>query len=210
MKARCSAIADSDSLYTEVRALEARVRMLSDELDSLKSCESTGCDLEVMPHKVADAQNNTTDLVTSLHRDTLSLYDSICHAGNSALVQIIRHLGEAFGREVQNLQQIAHDTVCGAAKEARGLFANMFSAIDKWLGVIVERAAYTGALTRRRAYSSRNASWDAQAKAPSNLTSFLRVPRKELPTNAMPNLPAARNFCDRLGYGAFFTVVLVK
>lgn len=67
IKARDSAFAEWNNRQRKVRAFETRVRLPGKELDSLKRCESTNCDVEVMTCKVADAQGNNTDIVTGSH-----------------------------------------------------------------------------------------------------------------------------------------------
>lgn len=75
-----------------------------------------------MTCKVADAQGDTTDLVTGVHHEAESLYDSICRWVDWALVEVSRRLEMASEHEAQNLQQSGRDTVRGAAKKNQGSF----------------------------------------------------------------------------------------
>lgn len=72
-KASVAAVSRFDDWLREERALEARVHKLCDKLNLLKRRESTNCDLEVTTRKVADTQGDTTNMVTGLHRSTVSL-----------------------------------------------------------------------------------------------------------------------------------------
>lgn len=71
-KPRDSAIAESSNRQREEKALDARWLLLGDKTVLLKRRESKNCDLETMTRKVADAQGETTDMVTGLHRDMVS------------------------------------------------------------------------------------------------------------------------------------------
>lgn len=70
-------VAKSNNRRKEVRALEARLHILGAKLNLLKRCESPNCDMEVITRKVADTQDNITNMVTGLHRNTVRSYDSI-------------------------------------------------------------------------------------------------------------------------------------
>lgn len=140
VEARDPVAVNLSSRQIEVETLGACVRLLSDELDSLKRHEFTDCNIEVMPLKLADDRGEITSLISCLHRNILISYDSTLHGVYGAVGEVCRCPKEAFDREAQNLLQKVRDTICGAAKKNRGSFANAPDATDKWRRVIVERA----------------------------------------------------------------------
>lgn len=73
-KTRDAAAAELNKRQRRLRAVEACVRPLGDQLDTLKRRESTHCDIEVKTLKVTDAQGSIINIVTSLHRDAVSSY----------------------------------------------------------------------------------------------------------------------------------------
>lgn len=202
VKARDSAVAKSGSRQKEVKALEARVRMLGGEMDSLKRRESANSDLEVMTRKIVNAQGDITNVVTGLHRDAVSSYDSIRGRFDGALVEVSRRRKEAFDRKAQSLQQSVGEAVRGAPEGSRWSFVSAPAAIDKNLGIIVGRAAETGGSAKPKAASSHSASRGAQAGASRDRPSSGQGWRKEAFSNAMLNLPGAYDPRDHSGYGA--------
>lgn len=68
-KALDAAIADSNGRLNELRALEARVRMMCDEVGSLYRGVSKNCDLEPSTQKIVGAEGNAINLATGLHRN---------------------------------------------------------------------------------------------------------------------------------------------
>lgn len=119
-----------------MRALGAHVRMLGDKLESVKRRELPNCDLDMVARKVADAQGDTTNLASGLHRKTVRSYDSIRLGVDGALVEVSKPLKEAFDREAQSLQQSDHNAVCRAANATGRLSVNLQVANYKRLGVI--------------------------------------------------------------------------
>lgn len=97
-----------------------------------------------MAWKVADQQGDISSLVTGLHRETLSLYDSIRRGVDRVLVVVSGCLKKAFCREALSLQQSVCEAVGGAAEWNRELVTNAPVAINKKLGVVVGQAAGTG------------------------------------------------------------------
>lgn len=85
-KALDVAVPNFDGWMREVRPPEVRVRMLCDELGSLKRRESMICNLEANTCKVAEAQGDTVNLITGLHWNTVWSYYAICCGVHGALV----------------------------------------------------------------------------------------------------------------------------
>lgn len=158
--------------------------------------------MEMKARKVADAQCSTAYLVAGFHQDTVGLLDSSCHSVDEALAEVSMCLNEDFSCNGRNLQQSVRNTVCGTADETRELLAVAPAANEKRLRVVVERVSCTSETARPGVYSSRTATRDAQADAPSSWTNADCFSPKETPKCAMPNPPEARNAHDHLGGGA--------
>lgn len=93
MKRACNAaVSGSVNLLREMMALEERLLMLRDELDSLNLCESTNCDVKVVSCKVGVGPGDATNLVTGVRRSTVSLHNSVCYNFDGALVGVSKHL----------------------------------------------------------------------------------------------------------------------
>lgn len=112
------------------------MRILDNEMDSLKRKVSTNYDLVAMTCKAADAKSNTTDIVIGLHQETVSSFDFDCRVVDGAVIEVSRRLKKAFVCEARSLQQIVRDPVRAAAKGTCGRFACAPVAIDKSLRVI--------------------------------------------------------------------------
>lgn len=114
-KARDAAVSGSDDRLRDVRALEARVRMLCAEQDLLKRRGLTNCDLEVITCRVTDAQGDTTNLETGPHWSTLSLYEFICRNVEGVLVEAGKRPRKVFDRVACNFRQGVCKTIRAAA-----------------------------------------------------------------------------------------------
>lgn len=196
-KARDLEVADSNSRWREVKVLEARLHMLCNELDSLKRYESASCDLEVIAHKAVNAQCNTTNLVIELRRNTVRPDDVFCRCADAALVEVIRCVMEAFNWEARSVQQGVRDAVYAAAEETYDSFVGAPGAIDMSLGVIAERAAFTGGSAVPEASLSPTAIQDAHAAASRNLPWSTTIP----PIRSLLNSSGAHDSCDHPGGG---------
>lgn len=109
----------SDDQLREGRAFEARVRLLTDDLGTLRGRDSTNCNLKVTTCKEADALADTIGMVTSLHRGTMCLYDYIPRKVDGAFVEVSKHLKEAFICKARSLPQSVCEAVCAAKKDTR-------------------------------------------------------------------------------------------
>lgn len=136
-KARDAGESSSGGLFRKVSALEARVRMLRHELNSLKRRDSASYILILNICKVADAQGNITNLLIRLHRSTVSFYNFNCRNVAEDLVEVSKRLKEAFIRRACRLQRGFRDAVRAEAETTRGLFAGAPGAVDKCLEVFV-------------------------------------------------------------------------
>lgn len=202
IKTRDSAIAELSSLQRKVKTLKASVHLLPDELGSLKRCESTHGNLEVMSRKLASAQSDITDMVTGVHRDTVRSYGFIRRRVDEVLVKASSRLKEAFDRETRCLQQGVRDAVRIAAEETCGSFANASVAIGKMLGVSFGRTAGTRKSAKPGALLSHSKSRGAQACASSSRLSSGHGPRKKAPKKAGSSSSGAHDPGVQSKYGA--------
>lgn len=129
-KARFGVAASLDGQLGEVRVLEVRVRMLSDKLELSKPHESTNCDLKATTRKVANAEGNIINLVTKLHRNTISSYNGIGCSVHEALVVACNRLKKVFGCVVRSPQQGVRDVLGGAAESTQSSFMNAPRVVD--------------------------------------------------------------------------------
>lgn len=97
---------------------------------------STNCDPKVMTQKLADVKDNIFGVVTGLHQEAVSSYNSTRRGVNGVLVEVSRCLKEAFDRETRGLQKSVCAAVRGIAEGTRGSFTKALIVIDKRLGVI--------------------------------------------------------------------------
>lgn len=196
-KACDMAVLGFDGRLREVRDLEARVRMLCGELDSLKRHNSTSCDLEVSTRIIADAQGNITNLITGSRWSTVSSYDSTRRNVYRAWVDFSKHLKKALDLKGRNLQQGVFEAVCAATESTRGPFSSAFGPVNKSLALIIGRVAGKGSLARPNTFSLRTANRDAYADAFSSRAESGDV----LPSASMPNSSGAHDPRDPLGCG---------
>lgn len=73
---RYDAISFASWRCREAKRLESCDGLLKYELDSLKRNESTGCGMEIVGPKVADAEGKVSSLLAWLRRDTFDLHAS--------------------------------------------------------------------------------------------------------------------------------------
>lgn len=103
----------------------------------LKRKKSTGCDVEVVGCKVADAKRDTNSLVDGLRQDTFDSYDSICRNINQLLVTIRKPLKKMFDREAKKSQQNVHDVFLVVAGGVKKSFVDALEIADRSLSFIV-------------------------------------------------------------------------
>lgn len=75
------------------------MRLLGDQVDLLKRCKLVNCESEVMTCEMADAQGDTTDMVTVLHQHTVYSYGFARREVGGALTESNRRLEKAFNCE---------------------------------------------------------------------------------------------------------------
>lgn len=115
-KACDAAVSGSSGQLREVSAFEARVRMLCDELDSIKRRDSKNCNPEVFTREVADDKANIFGLATRLYRSAVRSYNSIYRKVGGDIFDVRERLKEAFDCKALSLQQSVSDAVCAAAE----------------------------------------------------------------------------------------------
>lgn len=162
------AISGSDGRLRKVGALEALVRMLCDELGSHKYFESTNCDVEVITHKVAEAQEDTINLVTRLHRSNASSYHFIRRNVHGTLVEVSNRSKKVINCDACSLQQGVYDAVRAATESAQSPFAGAPGSVNKSLELFIGRATGEGESARSDTFLSRTTDRDASAYASSS------------------------------------------
>lgn len=95
------------------------MRLLGAMLDAPTRRDSTNCDTEVITQRKAVSQGKTTDLVTDLHRETVSSYVIFSRVVDGVLVDVSIRLKKTFNGEAQNLQQRVHHDVREAAEKLK-------------------------------------------------------------------------------------------
>lgn len=152
--------------------------------------------------KVADAQWDIADMVSGLHRVTVSSNNFICHGFDGVLVVICKRVKELFDRSAPRLQECVRNAVCRAAKETCVSLANEVVANDMRPGGVVDRVCGTNELIKTKASLSQTTSRDAQVGSARNRPISNHRSRKETPQSVKPNMRGARDCFDHSGYGA--------
>lgn len=83
------------------KMLEARIEVLTNELDWLKREEITGCDMEIVCRKVVDVNGKINDLGYGLHYGTFGLYASMQHSVGQSLLAVSGRLSKVIDHEAK-------------------------------------------------------------------------------------------------------------
>lgn len=108
----------------------SRIRLLTDELNSLKRKEKTVCYMEVVSCKLADTKSELSNLVSWLRHESFKSYASICHNVDQTLLVVGSHQREVINRDAKELQLGFHKAFCSAVGEVQQSFVYAPKVVD--------------------------------------------------------------------------------
>lgn len=140
VKTRDDAISSAKEKDWKTKMLESCIGLWKDGLYLLKRKESTGCDVEVVSRKVANAKGKDNNLVDETRQDTFNLYAHNRHSVDQTLLALGTRLRKLFYREVQELQRSVHAGLCDAAGGFQESFVSAPEVVNRNQNLIVGQA----------------------------------------------------------------------
>lgn len=102
-KARDVAVSSAKEKGQQARMLIFQINLLKNELDLPKGKETTGCDMQIVGRKVADAKCKVNNLVDGWRRDTPESYASFRRNADLSLLAVGSRFSDLIDREAQEL-----------------------------------------------------------------------------------------------------------
>lgn len=133
--------------------LKAHVRLLKDQLNSLKREDSNGCNMELVRRKVADAKRGRKKLAVGFRRNIFGSYASLRHSVNQSLITVSSRLKRMFDSEAKTLQQSVHDVYCDSASNVQNSFFDAPEAVKRSLSLIVGYSKRDASLRQRSLFA---------------------------------------------------------